>query len=180
MNMREKAAWPVYDDGDMVKIGDEVILPFHVAEVKVRSVAFGSANPELGCYVNGYWVGSDEWCERVEGIDADDYQRMCLRTCPTDHESEIDRTLDMCAMGVAGEAGEFVDLLKKIRYQGHKFDHEHLVKELGDVMYYVAVAAYVLGVNLTDVMKANVEKLKKRYPDGFSVDRSVNREEGDV
>lgn len=180
MNMREKAAWPVYDDGDMVKIGDEVILPFHVAEVKVRSITFGSANPELGCYINGFWVGGDERCKHPAKFDANAYQTMCLRTCPTNHTTEADKTLDMCAMGVAGEAGEFADLLKKIRYQGHEFDREHLIKELGDVMYYVAVAAFTMNARLTDVMEANVEKLKKRYPDGFSVDRSVNREEGDV
>lgn len=180
MNMREKAAWPVYDDGELVHIGDEAILPYRVAKIKVHTITFGSARPELGCHVNGFWVGSDERCKRPEKYEANGYQTMCLRTCPTNPTTEADKTLDMCAMGVTGEAGEFADLLKKIRYQGHEFDREHLIKELGDVMYYVAVAALALNARLTDVMEANVDKLKKRYPDGFSVDRSVNREEGDV
>lgn len=177
----DKAAWPKYEDGAQVQIGDTVKLPFAGPHIKVRSITFGGANPRLGCYVNGYWVGSDEHCERAANmLIADAYQLACLRTCPTDYANDVDRTLDMCAMGIAGEAGEVADLIKKVRYQGHDFDKVHFIKELGDVLYYLAVAAYAVDVSLTDVMQTNVAKLQKRYPDGFSADRSVNREEGDV
>lgn len=178
--MTQKAAWPTYSDWSQVQVGDAVKLPYGTIKLLVRQITFGAASPELGCYINGYWVGVDEHCERAELFEADEYQLECLRTCPTDYSKDRNRTLDMCAMGVAGEGGEVVDMLKKVRFQGHEFDPEHFIKELGDVMYYVAVAAHTVGASLSDVMEANVKKLRKRYPEGFSVERSVNREEGDV
>lgn len=128
-------------------------------------------------------------------MEADEYAYGCLRTCPTAVEdAAIVRmegeapyrvnweTVQMCAMGISGEGGEFADLVKKASYQGHDFDVRHALLELGDVLYYVSVAAIALGYTLTDVMEANAEKLRKRYPDpeGFRVERSVHREEGDV
>lgn len=126
-------------------------------------------------------------------MQADEYAYGCLRTCPTQvEEAAIVRmegeepyranweTLVMCALGICGEGGEFADLIKKTGYQGHDFDERHALLELGDVLYYVSVAALALGYTLTDVMEANVEKLRKRYPDGFSAERSVHREEGDL
>lgn len=83
-------------------------------------------------------------------------------------------------MGLAGEAGECVDMMKKHLFQGHKLDKEHLVKELGDVAWYLAVTAYAIGCDLETVMQMNVDKLRKRYPDGFDPERSQNREKGDV
>ncbi len=83
-------------------------------------------------------------------------------------------------MGLAGEAGECLDIMKKYLFQGHKIDKEHLVKELGDVSWYLAVTAYVLGYDLEKVFRLNVDKLRKRYPDGFASERSTNRKEGDV
>ena len=83
-------------------------------------------------------------------------------------------------MGLAGESGECVDLMKKHLFQGHELDKEHLAKELGDVAWYLAVSAHCLGYKLEDVLRMNVTKLRKRYPNGFDPDRSTKRESGDI
>jgi NTP pyrophosphatase (non-canonical NTP hydrolase) len=78
-------------------------------------------------------------------------------------------------MGMAGEAGEASDLLKKIVFHGHAMDKEKVIKEIGDVLWYIAATATKLGVSLEEVAIRNIEKLRARYPEGFSTDRSVNR-----
>lgn len=84
------------------------------------------------------------------------------------------------AMGLNGEAGEFIDLVKKHLFQGKPLDKEHLAKELGDVAWYLAVAAQGLGYNLETILQMNVDKLMERYPNGFEVQRSEHRKEGDI
>ena len=79
-------------------------------------------------------------------------------------------------MGLCGEAGEAIDLVKKQRFQGHPFDREGLIKELGDVAWYLAEAAQGLGVPLEEIMRRNLDKLRKRYPQGFTADQSLNRQ----
>ena len=81
------------------------------------------------------------------------------------------------AMGLCGESGEVIDLVKKWRAQGHELDRVHLTEELGDVAWYLAETATAIGAELEDVLRANIEKLMKRYPEGFAAERSVNREE---
>ena len=83
-------------------------------------------------------------------------------------------------MGLCGEAGEAIDIVKKWHAQGHPLDKERLFKELGDVAWYLAEAATALDVNLEDILAANIEKLKKRYPDGFETEKSLVRLEGDL
>lgn len=80
-------------------------------------------------------------------------------------------------MGLCGEAGEAIDIVKKHLAQGHALDREALVEELGDIAWYLAETAYILGVPLEDVLQKNIDKLKKRYPEGFQESRSVFREE---
>ena len=79
-------------------------------------------------------------------------------------------------MGLCGESGEAIDIVKKWLAQGHELDREKLKKELGDICWYLAETATALGLSLEDVMEANIEKLRKRYPRGFDAARSVNRE----
>jgi len=79
-------------------------------------------------------------------------------------------------LGLCGESGECADLYKKYLYQGHEFDREAMLAELGDVLWYCAELASGLGITLEDVAWGNIEKLRKRYPDGFEAERSVNRE----
>lgn len=83
-------------------------------------------------------------------------------------------------MGLAGESGECVDIIKKHIFQGHELDAEHLAKELGDVAWYLAVSAYAIGYDLDTIFQMNVEKLRNRYPDGFDPDKSQHRKAGDV
>lgn len=82
-------------------------------------------------------------------------------------------------MGLCGESGEAIDIVKKWLAQGHPLDREHLAGELGDVAWYLAEAATALGMPLEDILRANLEKLERRYPDGFSTERSVVREADD-
>lgn len=76
-----------------------------------------------------------------------------------------------------GEAGEVIDLLKKHEFQGHDLDYNEIVKELGDVAWYLALACTAIGVPLSAVLQQNIDKLKARYPDGFKTVDSVNRKE---
>ena len=80
-------------------------------------------------------------------------------------------------MGLCGEAGEAIDIVKKLLAQGHALDREALVKELGDVAWYLAETAYALDVPLEDVFAGNIDKLRARYPQGFEAKRSMERTE---
>lgn len=91
----------------------------------------------------------------------DEYQNEATRTAGTVTD------LRMPALGLAGEAGEFVELVKKAYYHSKTLDGDLAVKELGDVLWYVAVAAATMGVSLDTVAELNVQKLRERYPDGF-------------
>lgn len=83
-------------------------------------------------------------------------------------------------MGLNGEAGEALDLLKKTLFQGHTLDVEHVAKELGDVAWYLALAADAIGYDLETVLQMNIGKLMDRYPDGFDSGRSIFRTHNDV
>lgn len=103
-----------------------------------------------------------------------EYQRLAQRTANTKvPRSKIENGI----LGLCGETGEIADAYKKHLYQGHEFDRGHMAEELGDVCWYVAEMASGLGLPLEEVMAQNIEKLRKRYPDGFDAERSVHREE---
>lgn len=87
--------------------------------------------------------------------------------------------LDGC-LGLAGEVGEFVDLVKKWIFHEHAIDEEHLKKELGDVCWYIALICFCFGWDLQEILDLNIQKLEKRYPEGFDVDQSKVRKEGDI
>lgn len=107
-----------------------------------------------------------------------EYQALAMRT--SNKELPPDDHLLNGALGLTGEAGEVADLVKKTFMQGHELDVEHLAKELGDVCWYIAETATAIGCDLETIMKMNIEKLKKRYPDGFDSECSQHRAEGDV
>lgn len=81
------------------------------------------------------------------------------------------------ALGLTGEAGEVADSIKKFIFHGHDMDRDGLIKELGDVCWYLALLCHAIDVPLEEVMTRNIEKLKKRYPEGFSESASINRKE---
>ena len=104
-----------------------------------------------------------------------EYQKLAMTTLnPALSERDV---LINAVMGLCGESGEAIDIVKKHLAQGHELDREHLIKELGDIDWYLAEAATVLGVELEDVLQRNIDKLKARYPEGFKVQDSVNRTE---
>ncbi|MFO0203276.1 MAG: nucleoside triphosphate pyrophosphohydrolase family protein, partial [Alphaproteobacteria bacterium] len=78
-------------------------------------------------------------------------------------------------LGLPEEVGEVLGSIKKAEFHGHTTSSESIKKELGDVLWYVACIAHWYGYTLSDVATENIEKLRRRYPDGFSVQRSVNR-----
>lgn len=108
-----------------------------------------------------------------------EYQQEALRTEPKEMMLKTDRLLNGL-MGLNGEAGEAIDILKKYLFQGHELDGEHLAKELGDVAWYLAVTADALGYSLEDILRMNVEKLRARYPNGFEAKRSTRRKSDDI
>lgn len=107
-----------------------------------------------------------------------DYQQAALRTAPT--ELLPDQLLLNGLMGLNGEAGECIDIMKKYLFQGHAMDAEHMAKELGDVAWYLAVSASAIGYDLETILQMNVDKLKARYPDGFDTEHSLHRQENDI
>lgn len=106
---------------------------------------------------------------------ANDYQKAAMRT--QNPEVRGEKLLLNGVLGLAGETGEFADMVKKHLFQGHPLDQEKLVLELGDICYYVAIAATALGVDLGIVMRLNNKKLADRYPNGFEASKSINRKE---
>ena len=107
-----------------------------------------------------------------------EYQQAALRTA-NKSLTPIEQLMNGL-MGLNGEAGEAIDILKKHLFQGHELDSEHMAKELGDVAWYLAVSANAIGYDLETVMQMNVDKLKARYPDGFDAEHSLHRNKGDI
>ena len=103
-----------------------------------------------------------------------EYQKLALRTAGDD---DAEYLLENGVMGLNGEAGECIDIVKKHLFQGHPLDTDKLVDELGDVLWYVAITADGIGVPFEDIMQHNIDKLRKRYPDGFDAERSIHRED---
>lgn len=114
-----------------------------------------------------------------------EYQREASKTIPTNIfnlNSRVDKdALINVALGLCGESGEFADILKKHCYQGHQLDSDHLAKELGDILWYVSLGASGLGLSLETIMRMNINKLRKRYPEGqFDPEKSLHRVVGDI
>lgn len=124
-------------------------------------------------------------------MEANEYQKLAMRT---NDKKALDRLKDKlesitqydiggifnAALGLSGEVGEFNDLLKKWVFHEKELDVEHVKKELGDIMWYVAMMCHSFNWNLDDILQMNVDKLKVRYPEGFDVALANNRKESDI
>ena len=111
-------------------------------------------------------------------MDASDYQRLAMRTRnPAFDERDA---LINGVMGLCGESGEVIDLVKKHLAQGHPLDTEKIKRELGDVAWYLAETADAVGADLSAILQMNLDKLRARYPDGFEAERSARREPDDL
>ena len=122
-------------------------------------------------------------CPKAKGaqrLSINEYQRKALRTASGDSLKTPDDLMLNGVMGLSGESGECIDLVKKCVFQGKALDKEHLAKELGDVAWYLAVTAHAIGYDLETILQMNIDKLMARYPNGFEVAKSENRKEGDV
>lgn len=104
-----------------------------------------------------------------------EYQKLSTRTLNKDLEKG--NQLVNMILGINGEVGELTDLFKKYWFQGHDLNRYWVVGELGDIMFYIINLCTLLGIDMEDVLETNVLKLRKRYPDGFSCEKSINREE---
>ena len=111
-------------------------------------------------------------------MEANEYQRLAMTTL--NPELEKRDVLINSVMGLCGESGEAIDIVKKWMAHGHQLDREHLAKELGDIAWYLAEAATALDLSLEEILQANLEKLRKRYPEGFDPKRSQTRLKGDL
>lgn len=109
-------------------------------------------------------------------MELNEYQAHAARTLKGNKGRN--RRKQVAAMNLAGEAGEVVDLVKKEQYHGTPIDRAKLVKELGDCLWAVAATGFAYGITLQEVAEVNVEKLQKRYPNGFTkADAQARRDE---
>ena len=121
--------------------------------------------------------------DAVTSTPSKDFKSLIDRLGELDREGANIERLSTASVGLAAESGEFLEIVKKMVFQGKPWNsdnREHLIIELGDVMWYVAQACMALDISFDDVVRGNVKKLEKRYPGGsFSVDKSENRKAGD-
>lgn len=111
--------------------------------------------------------------EGKQGFTANEYQRQAMTFLnPKLNRKDV---LINGVMGLCGESGEAIDIVKKHLHQGHALDKEKLAKELGDIAWYLAETAHALDIPLETILRGNLEKLKNRYPEGFDTERSQNR-----
>ena len=126
-------------------------------------------------------------------MNGNEYQNLAMRTndgkatlrlenvvdCNDLMVCDVGGILNAC-LGLSGEVGEFNDMIKKWIFHEKELDIEHAKKELGDIMWYIAMMCHSLNWDLDEIMQMNIDKLQARYPDGFDTDRANNRKNGDV
>ena len=125
----------------------------------------------------------EQFVDAVTSDSSKDFVALSDRMGELDRQGACIERLTTAGIGLAAESGEFLEIVKKMVFQGKPWNddnREHLIIELGDVLWYVAQACMALEVSFDDVVAGNVEKLKKRYPGGeFNVYHSENRSAND-
>lgn len=114
---------------------------------------------------------------KKNGMGMNDYQRLTRRTVPSDMSQED--LLEMGIMGACGEAGEMIEVLKKARFQGRELDRDRVLNELGDLLWYLPRICDALGVTMSEVAKANLKKLQRRYPNGWNAEDGIAKRDRD-
>lgn len=102
-----------------------------------------------------------------------EYQKQALNFLNPEVKQE--QLLNLVALGLNGEAGQVADYWKKVKYHNHKMNNDTIIKQLGDVLWYLAISARALGISFNDIAIRNIEKLKTRYPNGWDSNNSINR-----
>lgn len=127
------------------------------------------------CMFFGEELEKDSYCpeyrHRFEKIGFQEYQGLAQRTSSTEPEDKLLNGL----MGLNGEGGEAIDIMKKHLFQYHPLDKTKIIDELGDVLWYIVEACTGLGITMEELAAHNIKKLQKRYPEGFEADKSINR-----
>lgn len=127
-------------------------------------------------------------------MNANEYQKLAMRTNDREATRRLEYWVDVRAnghvpdaggilnacLGLSGEVGEFNDMIKKWVFHEKELDMEHAKKEMGDVLWYVAMMCESFRWNMAEIMQMNADKLKARYPEGFDVERANHRAKGDV
>ena len=131
-------------------------------------------------------VDFDKYSHFVDAVTSDcskDFVSLADRLGELDRQGACIERLTTAGVGLAAESGEFLEIVKKLVFQGKPWNadnREHLIIELGDTMWYVAQACMALGISFEEVIETNVKKLEKRYPGGeFNIYKSENRAKGD-
>ena len=163
------------------KLGVQKIVADHmapnIASGKVmRKVGMKHIGTEAGKYEKlGIQYDAEVYEIRRKELGINEYQSLAMQTLnPALNKKDI---LINGVMGLCGESGEAIDIVKKWLAQGHALDKEKLAKELGDIAWYLAETAHALDLPLETIFQANIDKLKARYPEGFDTRRSQNRAE---
>lgn len=116
-------------------------------------------------------------------MDNKTYQEEASKTIP---EQEVftktltfntDKMIVNALLGLSGESGELVDVFKKYYFQGHSIDKDEVIKEIGDVFWYLNLLCQALNITFEEIMEKNIVKLRKRYGEHFDSNKSINREE---
>ena len=123
-----------------------------------------------------------------------EYQSLAMRTNDDNNTKRLEAVIEVskknpnidaggilnACLGLCGEAGETLDLVKHWIFHETPLNLDHLKKEIGDTMWYVALLCESFGFNMDEIMQINIDKLKNRYPDGFDVEKSRHRAKDDV
>jgi NTP pyrophosphatase (non-canonical NTP hydrolase) len=145
--------------------------------VWVTDTLYQGVNSEIQAEIVKDFTGSVE-SDNKTITTLNDYQRFAGVTANKKLDGKLN--LAVLGLGIAGEAGEVADIIKKHVGHDHDLDLDKTIKEIGDVLWYAAVLSNALGVSLQTVAQRNIDKLRERYPEGFSVAASKNRKQGDV
>jgi len=117
----------------------------------------------------------------TEFSDFDLYQELAMRTASPAGLASSMSLLNNGSLGLAGEAGEIADHVKKVMFHGHPLDDatkDKIAKEIGDILWYCAMTARGIDLGLGEIAAMNIDKLRKRYPEGFSTENILNRPHG--
>jgi NTP pyrophosphatase (non-canonical NTP hydrolase) len=151
-----------------------------VAEKKAAAAKNGGKSQKFEVDLDRYTT----FVDKVTSNASKDFDTLMSRYQELHDQGCNIQRLDTAASGISAEGGEFAEIVKKIKFQGKPWDQankEHLQKELGDIMWYVAQAALALDMRLDEVIYINTLKLAARYPEGmFDVNYSENRAPGDI
>ena len=130
----------------------------------------GGVEEPVHCGSCGYKPIKDDWEEVL--TTEEKYREFVLSKVSRQTKSD---PIVAGALGLAGEAGEVADLIKKYTFHNHKLATEEVMEELGDLFFYFTLMMHTLETNLETIMEMNMEKLEARYPEGFKTERSMNR-----